>query len=75
MKSLSHSAVIKGSFGVISPMDNKYWCPWFHVPNNKAGINATMTMNIVRFRSTPSRMCTPFLVACPGVKANVSSES
>ena len=39
-----------------------YWCPMFHMPNNRQGIMATITKNIVRFRSMPSRMCAPLCV-------------
>ena len=52
-----------------------YWCPMFHMPNNRQGTMATMTKNMVRLRSMPSRMWAPECVTCPGVKANVSKES
>ena len=39
-----------------------YWCPMFHMPNNRQGTMATMTKNMVRFRSMPSRMCAPLCV-------------
>ena len=47
----------------------------FQVPNNRAGIMATITKNMVRLKSMPSRTCTPFLVVWPGVNRKVSRAS